>query len=423
MARRLIQIFSHGRLVVVNSDMLWRSKLFVSLREQSRMLERIAGEAPDGLPRLEAAAALALSGICLDDSSNRMEAGLKRLELEVARQILADGGHVSRSPENLLQAYRHLVMVMDALAAIDVEPPHTLLNARDRMAPMLRFFRHGDGALSLFQGGLESNSRAMAGLMAREEARAQPFQHARHSGYQRLAAGRTIVQLDCGAVPPGEFSCQAHAGFLAFELSSGPYRLVTNCGAGGPSNPSWDAPLRATAAHSTVALADSSSGQILSPGWARELLGPRMFAGPSQPASRRSETAQGWMVEASHDGYAAEFGLRHERKMTLSPQGLMLTGADRLAANNGTVAGRVPFAARFHIHPDVRVSRLEGGGILLKLPNGEGWRFRCGGGELSVEESVYLGSGQVRRTEQLVITGNVRDAAAEIAWVFEQIVA
>ena len=68
----------------------------------------------------------------------------------------------------------------------------------------------------------------------------------------------------------------------------------------------------------------------------------------------------------------------------------------------------LPFAVRFHIHPDVRVSRLEGGGILLKLPNGEGWRFRAGGGELTVEESIYLGGDMVRRTEQLVITGQVQ---------------
>ena len=67
-ARRLMHLFSHGRLLVINSEMTWRSQLFVSLREQSRMLERISAEAPDGLPRLEAAAALALSGACLDDS-------------------------------------------------------------------------------------------------------------------------------------------------------------------------------------------------------------------------------------------------------------------------------------------------------------------------------------------------------------------
>jgi uncharacterized heparinase superfamily protein len=41
MARRLGNIFSHGRLVVLNSDLMWRSRLFVSLREQTRLLERI----------------------------------------------------------------------------------------------------------------------------------------------------------------------------------------------------------------------------------------------------------------------------------------------------------------------------------------------------------------------------------------------
>jgi uncharacterized heparinase superfamily protein len=100
----------------------------------------------------------------------------------------------------------------------------------------------------------------------------------------------------------------------------------------------------------------------------------------------------------------------------------MLTGADRLVASRPVIA-KLPFAVRFHIHPDVRVSRLEGGSILLKLPGGEGWRFRAGGGELSVEESVYLGGGVVRRTEQLVILGVVRESPTEVAWVFEQIVA
>ena len=62
-------------------------------------------------------------------------------------------------------------------------------------------------------------------------------------------------------------------------------------------------------------------------------------------------------------------------------------------------------------------------GILLKLPGGEGWRFRAGGGTLDVEESVYLGGPSVRRAEQLVVSGTMKESPAEIAWVFEQIVA
>jgi uncharacterized heparinase superfamily protein len=38
-----------------------------------------------------------------------------------------------------------------------------------------------------------------------------------------------------------------------------------------------------------------------------------------------------------------------------------------------------------------------------------------------VEESIYLGGDTVRRAEQLVLTGTVKDAQVEIAWLFEQI--
>ena len=425
-ARRLIHLFSHGRMVIVNSDMLWRSKLFVSLREQSKLLARTVGEAPDGLPRFEAATALLLSGICLDDSAKRLNEGLARLETEIARQILPDGGHVSRSPEILVHAYRHVLMAMDAMNAAARDVPPAIRGAYDRMAPMVRFFRHGDGALALFHGGQESDPRMIAGLLARDETGGQPFTHARHSGYQRLAAGRTLCIMDCGAPPPGAFSTQAHASCLAFEMSSAAQRIVVNCGAGGNLHRSWGPALRATAAHSTLTLADTSSAAILPQGWARDLLGPRLMDGPKEIPTRRSETAQGWCVEASHDAWLAQMGIRHERQMTLSPQGLLLTGADRLlpqAKKGKQEAPSLNFAVRFHIHPDIRVSRLEGGGILLKLANGEGWRFRCSGGQPGIEESVYLGGEVVRRAEQLVITGAIKDQPVEIAWVFEQIVA
>jgi uncharacterized heparinase superfamily protein len=289
------------------------------------------------------------------------------------------------------------------------------------MAPMLRFFRHGDGALALFNGGGECDPRMVAGLLARDEVRGQPFYHARHSGYQRLSASRTLCLIDCGRLPPGAFSRDAHAGTGALELSSGSDRIVVNCGTGGLSHPSWNAALRATAAHSTLVVADTSSAAILPAGPARDLLGPWLSGGPHEAVSRRVETPQGWTVEAMHDAYADAFGVRHERQVTMSPQGLIVTGRDRLVPTGPSFHAGLTFAVRFHIHPDVRVSRLEGGGILLKLPGGEGWRFRAGGGQVGVEESVYLGGGVVRRTEQLVVSGSMKDAPADVAWVFEQV--
>ncbi len=422
MARRLLAIFAHGRFVLTNSDMLWRSKMYVTLREQSRMLARNAGDAPDGLPRLEAAAGLALSGICLEDSPKRLHAGLERLEQELARQILPDGGHISRSPEELVLAYRQLVMVMEGLAATGRPVPQALRSAHDRMAPMIRFFRHGDGALALFNGGAECDARMIQALLHRDDVKGQPFGYARHSGYHRMTAHRTLVLFDCGSPPPGAFSVNAHAGCLAFELSAGPQRIIVNCGtAEQVGHRRWQSALRATAAHSTVTVADTSSAVVIREGWVRNLLGPRLVHGPQHIETRRLDTDKGTVAVASHDGYLEPFGLRHERELTLSPQGLALSGTDRLIPVRESKES-VPFAIRFHIHPDVRVSTSQSGDVILKLPNGEGWRFRASI-TAALEESVYLGSDAVRRTEQIVVTGAVKRETAEVQWMIEQIAA
>ena len=227
--------------------------------------------------------------------------------------------------------------------------------------------------------------------------------------------------MDCGAPPPGPYSTDAHAGCLSFEFSSGTHRIVVNCGSASDARrTTWDSALRATAAHSTMTLADTTTGAILSGGWSRKLLGPRLIGGVTQVDTQRAETSEGWMVEGGHDGYVAPFGIRHERQVMLGTRGLALTGLDRVLPANKTKRQELAFAVRFHIHPDVRVSPSQGGDVILKLPNGEGWRFRAGV-PVAVEESVYLGGDTLRRTEQLVLAGTVSDKPVEVSWVFEQI--
>lgn len=421
-AERLLNLFAHGRFFLHGSDVMWRSRLFVSVRNQARVLARRMGYAPEGLPRLQASAGLALAGICLADARN-MDEGLAQLRLEIERQILPDGGHMDRSPESLVRAFLLLTMVQQALEGTHKQVPQELRGARDRMAPMIRFFRLGDGALAVFNGGGESEARIVSALLESDEVRGMPFGHARYSAYQRLAGGRTLVLLDTGMAPPGAFSLRAHAGCLSFEMSSGPQRLIVNCGAS-VGDERWDAALRATAAHSTLTLADTSSAFVLSPGLLRDLLGPQLFAGPQTIDTRRNESGQGILVEATHDGYAASFGLLHERRLALSPKGLVLTGADRLLRagrkSRRRNDGPLPFAIRFHVHPDVRMSFAQAGGsVMLRLPNGEGWRFRASGGTLAIEESIYFGGGSPRRAEQLVISGTAKDEPVQCDWVLE----
>nr|WP_279590160.1 heparinase II/III family protein [Rhizomicrobium palustre] len=257
-------------------------------------------------------------------------------------------------------------------------------------------------------------------LLQRDDVKGQPFGYAPHSGYHRMSANRTLVLFDCGTPPPGVYSNTAHAGCLAFELSAGAQRLIVNCGT--PSQAGhrrWQNALRATAAHSTVTLADTSSGFILRESWVRTKIGARLIHGPTHIETRRMETEKGTTVVACHDGYVPNFSMRHERELTLSPQGLAVTGIDRIVPLHER-KDTLTFAIRFHVHPDVRLSTSQAGDVLFKLPNGEGWRMRATAA-MAIEESVYLGADMVRRAEQIVVTGRVKNETAEIGWIIEQI--
>ena len=54
-----------------------------------------------------------------------------------------------------LSLLRHLIDIRSALRDAKEDVSHALQTAIDKTAPMVRFFRHGDGGLALFNGSDE----------------------------------------------------------------------------------------------------------------------------------------------------------------------------------------------------------------------------------------------------------------------------
>lgn len=173
-ARRLIAWCAHQKLVFSGVDILWRSAVLHTMARQARHLQRTAAEAPDGEPRLIAAIGLALLGVILPDGAQRLRKGLELTAAELRRQILPDGGHISRNPEALLRILVDLMTLASALKMQGRAVPEQLQVAIDRMAPMLRFFRHGDGRLALFNGGGEAAEKTIDAALARDDAQGRP---------------------------------------------------------------------------------------------------------------------------------------------------------------------------------------------------------------------------------------------------------
>jgi hypothetical protein len=147
------------------------------------------------------------------------------------------------------------------------------------------------------------------------------------------------------------------ASTLAFELSHQGQRLIVNCGgaaaAGGLVPVRLEQGLRATAAHSTLTLDDANSTAVLING----MIGTGVSEVDVDRRSLEGERTGGanWgatRLEASHNGYAARYGLIHRRILILRDDGAELRGEDLLVprAARGK-RGKVGFAIRFHLGP------------------------------------------------------------------------
>jgi uncharacterized heparinase superfamily protein len=391
-----------------DQDHSLRRAMLASLVTQVRHLTRTASWEVAGAARLRALKGLITGRAALGDSEARLTKVLKALEREVLAQVLPDGGHISRDPSLQLQVLQDLIDTRAVLRAGRIETPGGIQHAIERMAPMLRFFRHGDRRLALFNDSLEEDGVLIDLVLTRSEAKGAAPSQAIHTGFDRLQAGRSLVIVDTGRPPPRGFDETAHAGTLSFEISHERERIIVNCGAYRGPKSGWSRVARASAAHSVLVVADTNSTEIREDG--------ALGHGPGSVGRERAEHEGQQWISATHDGYRDRFGLTYARQLFLAADGEDLRGEERLTGPPGA-----DFAVRFHLHPSVQASLAEdGGAALLRLPSGMFWRLRAAGAGMSLGESVYLGSGEARRTQQVVLSGTVGAEGAAVRWALRR---
>jgi uncharacterized heparinase superfamily protein len=276
----------------------------------------------------------------------------------------------------------------------------------------------GDGGLSRWQSGAPVARERVDAAIRASRVRTRPLRQARDWGYQRLSCGQSVVVLDAAPPPASRLAAGGCASTLAFELSDGPHRLIVNCGgAGGVAAlpPDLAAALRTTAAHSTLTVAETNSTAIHPDG--------SLGRGVAEVELDRQEGEGGSRLEVSHDGYVRRRGFLHRRQLALAADGRELRGEDvLLPAGRRRHGAPVPFVVRFHLAPGVEVTNTADGlGALLRIEDGPAWQFRCRGGTLASEPSLWVDPhGRPGASAQLVITGEAAPGGASVNWVLKR---
>lgn len=403
-ARRLISWLSHSPLILDGADRAFYRRFMGSIRRQSAFLWRQSRRIDQKDNRLQAAMALVSVALCTDLGPRRTKRVVDHFIRQIEREILSDGGHISRNPQKIVDILADLLPLRHCFLSQSLTPPAELLNAIDRMMPMIRLFRHGDGTLALFNGMSATAPDLIATLLAYQDTRSAGAETAGPSGYRRIQGAEMVLIMDVGRPPPEAYSDMAHAGCLSFELSDGVEKLISNCGAPPLGQESRRLMARATAAHSTLVVGDTSSCRFAEIDEDSMSNGSAVTSGPRRVAALRESDPESEKIIASHDGYARRFGVVHQRSLTLDHNGAWLMGHDTLLPFRGkSDASDTRYAIRFHLHPGIIAEAVEQDIVRLSTPSGQIWTFAA---ELPViiDDSVLFASlDGMRRTMQLVI--------------------
>lgn len=422
--QRLMNCLIHAPLTLSGHDRVLRSRLLRVIAETARWLDRNVTRAEDQLAQVAGWCGIVSAGLLLPEGRPRRLFGEAGLIRALGDLVGGDGGVLSRSPIDQMEAIALLVRLRACYRAVRLDPPEALETMIALLVPPLLALTHGDGSLGSWQGAWAVDEEDIARLVKASGVRTRPLREVRQWGYQRVVAQKSVLQFDAAPPPMARNARNGCASTLAFEMSHAGHRLIVNCGgsaaAGGVLPIRFEQGLRATAAHSTLVLDNVNSTAVL--------MGGRIGSGVSEVEIDR-RTLEGernngaTRLEASHNGYAQRYGLVHRRILILRDDGTELRGEDLLVPSGRKgKRGKVAYAIRFHLGAGVEARLTEdrtGAGIAL--PDGSYWQFRSGDGEIRLEESLWVdGQGRPVAIQQLVLQGLVSRGGGNFAWLLKK---
>lgn len=419
---RLLAWLIHAPLLLSTPDRKARSQTLHTFEDTARWLDRHIGKAEDKLAEVAGWSAIIAAGLLLADGRARQLYGEAGLIRALGDLVGDDGGVLSRSPLGQMEAIALIVRLKACYAAVRAPLPVQLETILTLLVPPLLALLHSDGGLGSWQGTGAVSADRVEALIKASGVRTRPLRDARQWGYQRVTAGKAVLQIDAAPPPLSRHARDGCASTLAFEFSHAADRIIVNCGgaafAGGLIPLRLAQGLRATAAHSTLAIDDFNSTAVLING--------KLGSGVSEvEVDRRALGSDGGAtrVEASHNGYVARYGLTHRRILILRDDGAELRGEDLLLPTSRRgKRGMIAVALRFHLGPHIELAQGHDGlGVTLALPDGSLWQFRSGRDPVSVEESLWAdGQGKPLGTRQLVIASKIPRSGESFSWLLKK---
>ena len=420
LAKRIIAWSSNSDITLYNSDNEYKKKFFLSVIKQSNFLFKNVNNLHADSNKIVCLSAIILSGLIFKENNLNFEFGIKELEKTIMIYFDKSGFPKSRNPEEVLISIKYLILIREWLKESQRPLPEFLNDIILNCGKCYNFLKNSHKKIPLFNGTSEVDHAKYDSFLKRFKYNFKSNDN-QIGGFYKVVKNKIELFVDAGNPPQNKFSANYQAGCFSFELISKGEKIISNTGYGKHLDSKFALLSRATAAHTTLYLNDTSSSSFQKNEIIRRVYGNSLIMGHKIIEKKISENDENYEISAEHNGYLKKYGYLHKRLIKIFKGEDKIYGIDELRKVKD-ISNIVYYFIRFHIYPDVKLVKIQKeNSALLKQPNGDGWIIRSLNNNLNIEKNIFLGRKTALNSECICISGSTKELKNSIQWEIEKI--
>ena len=413
LSSRVISWILNIDIIINNGTFDFKKNVFQNIITQCNHLKKNFRFEKDPLKKIEILSAIVLSGIVFKEYEENFKIGIKELERFVNYHFDEDGFPLSRSPNDLVNFTKYLILCHECIKDAQKYMPEFLDDILKKNLTCIKFFKTPTDQIPLFNGGSENNLEEFNKYL--ETFKIKKVEKNTVGGIFHAKSKQQVIYFDIGNPPFKNFSKNYQSGPLSFEYFVDGVKIVTNCGFGNNISSKAELISRLTASQSTLTINDTSITKF-----ERNRLINKIFGNSIKNTFKTSELnlkndKNSIGCSISHNGYEKNFSCIHKREIYLNSENNKLKGIDHIIKKSDGLPIRYVF--RFHLDPKLSaVKTMSGNSALIQISKNKSMIFTIKDENVEIEKSIYLGGKKISDSTCITVSGNLVNKNKSFNW-------
>ncbi len=414
LSKRIIAWISNSKLTYENSEPNYKLHFNNIIKKQTNHLINEIKRSKKLDDKIIGSAAIILVGLSYGDN-NYLKFGIDLLKQLLNFSLDANSFPKSRNLRQLVFYLKYLIVIREILKESQTNIPDFLDENIFYLGKSYNLLCSNKKNGILFNGNFEDSNKEFDNYLTFHKYKFKDDAN-EAGGYVLLRNKQSLLTIDVGKAPDKKFSKDYQAGLFSFEFEFLGEKVITNSGYFQDYKHQLNLISKSSATHSTLVLDDTSTVRFERDKYGHMLANKNFKIINKEIRSDKNF----WLVKASHDAFSKSNGVIHERQLNYFHDNYKLEGIDKLIKTKNFKSCN--FAIRFHLLPEINLTKLINNETILIESKNSGWKFTCKNHRIDIETGLYFGmKNKYLENKNIIVVGTTTAEEQNIFWELSKV--